>query len=417
MSEGAKGSKELEDYIDNVNDETLRNLKEKLLDIYNRIIERLKFYCDLNEEYYNIVALWVIGTYFHKEFETYPYLFINAMRGSGKSRLLKLIAFLSRNGKVENDMSEAVLFRTAKDKTFCIDEFENIGSKEKGTLRTLLNSAYKKGTIVERARKVKSTEDYVVEKFELYAPICMANIWGMESVLSDRCITLILEKSNDPMKTKLMEIFDYDEVLKQIKVDLSVGCEVYVGSNTIINTYKEWNLHLHTLYTTYTIHTQPTLTFFDKVLATSLNSRHLELFFPLLLVTQKIDEKLTEITLQTADKIIKEKKDEDILNDKDISLIEFVSEMDPIDDFIQIKYITESYKNFLEDDEETKKKKMDWLSNEWMGRALKRLVLIRQKRRIGRGIEILIDYDKAKNKIKMFKPIEFKLEIKEEKVE
>ena len=45
----------------------------------------------LKEEYYDLVAVWIIGTYCMPGFETYPYLFINAQKGSGKTRLLKSI--------------------------------------------------------------------------------------------------------------------------------------------------------------------------------------------------------------------------------------------------------------------------------------------------------------------------------------
>ena len=127
--------------------------------IYERIIIVLKRYCDLKDEYYSLIALWIMGTYCHKEFPTFPYLFFNAMKGSGKSRLLKLIIHLSNNGRLINNMSEAVLFRTASMRTFGIDEFEHVGNKEKASLRELLNSAYKKGTVVERAVKIKTKEE------------------------------------------------------------------------------------------------------------------------------------------------------------------------------------------------------------------------------------------------------------------
>ena len=117
------------------------------------------------------------------------------MRGSGKTRILKLIASMSKNGEVLGSLSEAVLFRTAKGRTICIDEFEKVGSHENQALRELLNAAYKKGQKIKRMKK--AGDEYVVEEFDIYTPICMANIWGMDEVLGDRCITIVLEKSND----------------------------------------------------------------------------------------------------------------------------------------------------------------------------------------------------------------------------
>ena len=161
---------------------------------YEFIIKTLKEYVLLREEYYNLLAIWIIGAVNIKNFNTYPYLFINAMKGSGKTRLLKLVTKLS-GGDVLNSLTEAVLFRT--EGPLGIDEFEGVNKKGGENLRELLNSAYKKGIKVKRMKKVKTItgEEQQVEEFDVYRPIAMANIWGMEEVLSDRSITLILERS------------------------------------------------------------------------------------------------------------------------------------------------------------------------------------------------------------------------------
>jgi len=146
--------------------EEIKQSRIKFYECYKNSIDKLKFYCDLKPSYYSIVSLWNLGTYFHDSFPTYCYLFFNAMKGSGKSRLLKLIAFLSKNGEVLNSLTEAVLFRERG--TLCIDEFESITKQGKESLRELLNSAYKQGTKVKRMRKVKSAtgEKQEIEKFE-----------------------------------------------------------------------------------------------------------------------------------------------------------------------------------------------------------------------------------------------------------
>jgi len=43
----------------------------------------------------------------------------------------------------------------------------------------------------------------VIEEFAVYCPIAMANIRGMENVLGDRCISLILEKSSKNSNHKI----------------------------------------------------------------------------------------------------------------------------------------------------------------------------------------------------------------------
>jgi len=49
---------------------------------------------------------------------------------------------------------------------------------------------------------------YIQEEFEPYKPLCLANIWGIEEVLGDRCVTIILEKSSRQDIMKILEDFD-----------------------------------------------------------------------------------------------------------------------------------------------------------------------------------------------------------------
>jgi len=79
-----------------VTEETFQQMRGKILDefektkievgkCYEDIINILKTYVDLNEKHYPIIALWIVGTYVHKEFITYPYLYLNAMKGEWKN--------------------------------------------------------------------------------------------------------------------------------------------------------------------------------------------------------------------------------------------------------------------------------------------------------------------------------------------
>ena len=393
----------------NIPKECIFQNKVKMNEVYNEIIAVLKKYVDLREEYYPIIALWIIGTYTHNSFPTYPYLFFNAMRGSGKSRILNLISKLSYNGKLVSNVSEAVLFRTAHDRTLCIDEFEEVGSKEKSTLRELLNSAYKKGMSVERATKTKTKdgEKYQIESFDVYCPIAMANINGVEDVLSDRCLTLILEKSSNRHLTKMIELFDYDDDITKICYSFGVGSVVYDAQKTLNN----WNSYIkkcmfntiHTLHTHTTLHTQYTHTYtleeleeieyFDKILNTSLEGRNLELFFPILFLAEQCD--VLEAIIPIAEKIVGEKKQEDFVESRDVSFLQFLSQRSSEEILIPLRRIVNEFKDFEEG--------VDWVTSEWIGRSLKRLGLIVEKRRMNAGIEVTINYGKAREKIKMFK--------------
>jgi len=392
--------------------------QEEMKRAYHLIIQVMKKYCDLEEEQYNIVALWILGTYFHKQFTTYPYLFFNAMKGSGKSRLLRLISHLCWNGDLLTNLSEAVVFRTASTSTFCIDEFESVEGKEKATLRELLNASYKKGMCVKRAKKIKGDEGegYEIEKFELYCPIAMANITGMDNVLADRCLSLVLDKSNSSYITKLIELYEQEPQIQEIKRMFSVGSVCMMVLESI---EKEWNnyvmTNIHNIHNIHSsninnsntpsiiLHTQPTskyLEFFEQVNSTEIDGRHLELFMPLFIIAKFIGEDILMKTLESAKKIVNEKKGNDSLESRDVSFLEFIAGKNHLEDMVSITLLTNEFRSFLDEDP----KSMETINNEWLGRALKRHKLVVDKKRVSRGIMVRIDIEKARKKLIILKP-------------
>lgn len=405
---------ELNGLGEEINEEDAR---QKLGICYEGIIRILKKYLDLPEDYYPIISLWIIGTYLHDNFETFPLLFINATKGSGKSRLLKLIQSLSWNGKIVLDLREAVLFRTAKNGTICIDEFEGVGKKENGTLRTLINASYKKGTAVERMKKVtkQGQEEQVVERFDLYTPVVMANIWGMDDVVADRCINVILEKSSDPSRVKLIEDFDRNPFIKSIRAQLNeLQCSLcsVVTKKNIVNA---WNVYVEdkyittlTTFNTYNTETTQTtpnldnLDLFNKIDNTGIDGRNLELFFPLFIVSRVISEELFDNILNLSKKIVTSKKTEEYAESKDVSLVDFISKQEEWrGQFISIHDILKTFKLVASEDPEEER----WLNTRWTGRALTRSKLIISKRRLGKGVEVMLDIDKAKVQLKRYKEV------------
>jgi hypothetical protein len=389
-------------------------IREELYNIYKKIKDVLRYYCDLKEEYYQLIAIWIIGTANIQKTNTFPYLFINAMKGSGKTRLLKLIAKLS-GGDVLNSLTEAVLFRTKG--TLAIDEFEGLNRKGNENLRELLNSAYKKGTKVKRMKKVKTFggESQEVEEFDVYRPIVMANIWGMEDVLGDRCIKIVIDKSDNPRITKKIEDFNQNKHILDISVSM---CRVDAYFNVYATLERAWNYYLSHKYIDTldtndiidTIDTNDTnneekdikevinnfLPFFNKLDDSKLNGRILELTFPLLFIASFLGENEFNNLLKTFKAIELEKKEEDITENLDVSILDFVSQMPEKEEYLLLKDFTQEFKQFIRINE-------DWLNERWVSNSLKRLNLIRHKLRKHRGREILLNYNIAQEKIKMFK--------------
>jgi anaerobic ribonucleoside-triphosphate reductase len=94
--------------------------------------------------------------------------------------------------------------------------------------------------------------------------------------------------------------------------------------------------------------------------------------------------------------ILSERREEDLVENSDISLIDYISNLPDNNEYWTIKKLTNMFKEALQSDE-------DWLNERWLGRALKRLNLVKQKRRQHKGREVILNIQKAKEKIRMFK--------------
>jgi hypothetical protein len=392
-------------------------LREELCNNYDAIIEFLKEWIDIPEEQMKVIALWIIGTYFHKQFSTYPYLFLNAMRGSGKSRLLRIISWLQArgNGEVLNNPSEPVMFRTAQERGLIFDEFESQKSKDKQTMREYMNACYKEGGMVYRMEKQKSAdgkEKQVAQGHPLFTPVALANISGIEDVLGDRSITLILEKSMNPYLVKKIENFSNQPKILQIKSNLQ---KLYVE---LCNVYslkyvtEEWNSFVEchystTLHTIHTIHNSTTILheeLFQKIDKTGIFGRNLELFFPLLLIADMLGTQILDEVLGIVSKLNELKKEDEFTESRDVSLIEFVSQQEQYRfSPVFISELFNEYQMFSGSDATDRENPVTLT---WFGSALKRLKLVTYRKRVVKGIMILLNIEHAKEKLKIFKNIE-----------
>jgi len=407
-------------------EEEITKAKMEFAEAYEMILEELDYWMDLPENTRKVVAIWILGTYLHESFNTYPYLFFNAMRGSGKTRLLRLVSGLANegDGSIQNDMKEAVLFRMKRNKVLCIDEFENVGAKDKATLRQVLNSAYKKGLKITRMKKTykDKEEKFIAEDFEPYFPVAMANIWGMDEVLGDRAITIILEKSSIASKVKLIEDFDnntnFKAIQNKIKASLCSLCSVV----TLKTSIRDWNNYIKEKYIENKLHTTTHNTnntkqhnntieleeMFNKIDNKDISGRNFELMFPLLLTANLIHKERFEEILEILAEVMSVKQSDEFAESKDVSLYDFVSQQhDYRFTMVPIKELTRKFREFIGEDSQGDDA---WLNEKWLGRALKRLCLIDQKKRVNAGNMVTLAVEKAKEKVLIFKSL-----MKEEK--
>jgi len=391
-------------------------IKDKARECYHKIINAHKHYLDWKGDEIVLQSIWDLATYTYKAFNSFPYRFITAMKGSGKTRLLKLTEALAWQGKLTTGMSDSSLFRAAAENTLIFDESEAIGKKEKSSQRLILNSGYKKGAkiILTQEKVTKEGKRYEPKEFDVYSPKMIANIWGIEEVLGDRCISSILEKSNNPSQTKLIEDFDTNPYFAEIKRTLeaiSVGwCSVVLVNKCI----EKWNSYITTKYTpTHTTHntllyttihnlniTEEEQLFFDKIDAINLDGRNLELFFPLLITAQFLGDDILNNLLRIAKEKIHEKKEDDYYVSKDVAVYDFVSRQESSIGLQSITDLFLAFKSFYETADEGTGEVYNVIS---FGKAITRLNLALDKKRKNRGIEVILDVAKAKEKMKIFK--------------
>jgi len=370
---------------------------------YYKIYSLLGTYMDMNEDDKMLVSIWIIGTYFHKQFNSFPYLFANAMKGSGKTRLLKIIANLAKNGGILGSMTEAVMFRTAYGRTLCIDEIENIGAKGQESLGLLLNAAYKKGTDIERMTKKKTLdgEQQIVEKFKVYCPIAMANIKGMENVLGDRCITIILEKSENQKVTKLIENFENEPEFQEIRGGLMRLTEHFGDDANYFGTvFSLWNGYQNKRLEGYAYDNTQFKDLFDKIENTNIAGRYLELFFPMFIISDICSKDVLSELLKFAGNVVNEKMKVDREDNIDVKIYEFIAQYQ-IHDYVPIAVVLNDFKRFTDLENEP------WLNTRFIGRGLRRLNLVSAEKRTSKRM-IALNIKKAQEKYKMFSGLDAK---------
>ncbi|MEM4454435.1 MAG: hypothetical protein QXT28_06985 [Thermofilaceae archaeon] len=142
-------------------------------EVYGEVKAAIRRFCNLDWDarLYDVVACWVVATYFHEVFGVLPFLYPYGSTGTGKTRLLKTAVFMARHGFLVTDPSEATLFRTADalKPTLGIDE-GLLGAAAWKLIRT----AFKRGLYVPRVEKTRR-EEFILGFFETFMPVAFSS--------------------------------------------------------------------------------------------------------------------------------------------------------------------------------------------------------------------------------------------------
>lgn len=363
--------------------------------IHKLIYEVLDTYMDLNPEVKEIVAAWVLSAPYYQIFEAFPYLFINASKNSGKSRLLRLLSELIPDSLMVVSLSQSALFRVRSSKTaLMLDEAERLHGKEKENLLDLLNSGYKRGSKVIRAGKGPKGE-IRIEEFPVYGPIAMANIWGLDSVLGSRCLTVVLQKSSNSKIIRTPEMYDWDPRIKAVREYLcrSVVYVGRVGETSLLGGVRDVflynnNIILPTLLTSTTTNIDVP-NFLELVKVVQVEARDFELWLPLITITYIADPLLAQHIVEVAKTQAEERKEDEAEEDRDgyyaIQLYDYMNGLQPHSPLI--------FKEFLQ----TIPDAPEWLRAEWLARFIKRIGIRQSQKRTKTGNEYQIRMSALKN--------------------
>jgi len=323
--------------------------------LFNAIRQQFKRYVEFPiDAAYDLFSLWVIGTYLHPLFRTYPYLYLGGIKESGKTKTLMVVDCLAFNSIFSSNMSVSSVFRFIQNSrcTLLIDETEKLINPERAQeFRSILLSGYKRGSRVHRSEKNRRDRFEPIE-FESYSPKIVANIRGLEDVLESRCISFIMRRT---LNKKIGD--------KEVNIEDPIWQEL--RDNLYVLTLTYWK-EIREIYE-------------GMENETNLSNREWELWHPILTMAKFIDPKIYEDMLELAKLKSGERQTENITETGEYVLVETLLGVVGEDAYYKVKEIQETMEGKFDGEEK-------WLNTKWIGRALGRLGFT-EKRRVGTGVE------------------------------
>lgn len=155
-----------------------------------------------NSHYLTVLVCWIAHTWAPSAFYTTPRLVIDSAEpGSGKTRVLEVLALLCRSPKMTISTTTAALYRriAAADEppTVLQDEADALFGRstkpENEDLRALYNAGYKRGATVDRCET--EGKAIKVREFKVFAPVALAGLAGkMPATITDRSVVLHMRR-------------------------------------------------------------------------------------------------------------------------------------------------------------------------------------------------------------------------------
>ena len=232
-----------------------------------------RFVYFMNKRHLDLFAVWIMGTYVFPIFRHYPYLWLNAEKGSGKTTTLEVISPICFNGQILVCPTPAVLFRevSANRVTLLIDEFEQMTKQDKeigGAVFDILNAGYNREGQVKRTESTQNG-GYRLRTFGVYSPKAFSGINSIDNVLRDRTIQVrLLRKAASDLK----ERYKITPAIEALQQQLRNDCYIFALSQAskVAEAYNSGII--------------------ERDYLKHLNNRELDLWEPLVSILHLIDE-------------------------------------------------------------------------------------------------------------------------------
>jgi hypothetical protein len=184
----------------------------------SKIEEALKKHLDIPRAEMILAKRWIEGTFFYDVFDAFPIESILGVSESGKSRLCLVNLALAYHAEGLIDPTEATIFRAKEEDrvSLIVDEAEYLNNVNlHATLRILINASYSKnsGFVTrydeEDGRRVK-------RRFNLYSPMCISGIGGLEGVTLSRAFRIVMRRRDKDFPKAYPQ--DYQNLRDQLYV-------------------------------------------------------------------------------------------------------------------------------------------------------------------------------------------------------
>lgn len=348
--------------------------------VFKKIVGEMKKYIDYpDDRYFSLISLWIMGTYFQPLFQSYPFLYFGGVKRVGKTKSLTFVSQLSFNSINSLSVSVSALFRLCQSSasTLLVDETGYLRNKARfEDLRTLLYGRYKRGQTVQRVEK-DSSGKFMIKHFQVFGPTALANIEGLEDVLADRCISIIMRRSvkrdilNSEMDEKLAVFQETRNMLYRLWMTHFKEVEELSSVVSVENAVSEYSDYKE-----------------------QVSGRAWELWKPIIVLAKFIDKYdgqgkpiLADI-VKLAEESEKIRKVEDATETAESTLVYVLSQNVKVDGWYSVRWIKELLSAQMED--------VNFINNRWIGRVMTRLSF-NEKRRIGTGIEYRLTPEKIED--------------------